>query len=95
MGVSTLCKCSSESPKLMESMINSYKGKLEGKSVILYIETPANPNNVMVDLGAIVKIRDKLIKEGINAKVFVDNTFMGLSSNLLWNKSRYSSLFCN
>ena len=78
MGVSTLhVNAGSESPKLMESMINSYKGKLEGKSVILYIETPANPNNVMVDLGAIVKIRDKLIKEGINAKVFVDNTFMG------------------
>ena len=78
MGVSTLhVNAGSESPKLMESMINSYKGKLKGKSVILYIETPANPNNVMVDLGAIVKIKDKLIKEGINAKVFVDNTFMG------------------
>ena len=78
MGVSTLhVNAGSESPKLMESMINSYKGKMEGKSVNLYLETTANTNNFMVDLGAIVKIRDKLIKEGINAKVFVDNTFMG------------------
>jgi methionine-gamma-lyase len=78
MGVSTFhVNAGSDSPKLMESKINSHKDKFKGKSVILYIETPANPNNVMVDIEAIVKIRDVLRKEGINAKVIVDNTFMG------------------
>jgi len=78
MGVSTLhVRAGSDTPKLMEDKINSNKSKLKGKTVILYIETPANPNNVMVDIQAIVKIKDKLVKEGINSKVIVDNTFMG------------------
>ena len=78
MGVSSFhVIAGSDSPTLMESKINSHKDKLKGKSVILYVETPANPNNVMVDIEAIVKIREKLRKEGINAKVIVDNTFMG------------------
>lgn len=78
MGISTFnVKAGSDSPKLVESKINSIKEKLRGKSVILYIESPANPNNVMIDIEAIVKIRDQLRKEEINAKVFVDNTFLG------------------
>ena len=70
-------KAGSDSIKLMEEKINPIKSKFKGKSVILYIETPANPNNVVVDLDGIVKIRDKLRKEGNNVKVIVDNTFMG------------------
>lgn len=78
MGVSTIhARAGSETPKLMEEKIKSHKDKLKGRSVILYIETPANPNNVMVDIEAIVKIRDSLKREGINAKVIADNTFMG------------------
>lgn len=78
MGVSTIhVRAGSDTPRLMEDKISSLKAKLKGKSVILYIETPANPNNVMVDIEAIVKIRDKLLKEGISVKVIADNTFMG------------------
>lgn len=78
IGVSTLhVNAGSDTPKLMDAKINSFKDKLKGKTVILYVETPANPNNVMVDIGAIVKIKEKLVKEKINAKVIVDNTFMG------------------
>ncbi|NMC76749.1 MAG: methionine gamma-lyase [Candidatus Methanofastidiosa archaeon] len=78
MGVSTLhINAGSDTPKLIDAKINSIKDKLKGKAVILYIETPANPNNVMVDISAIVKIKEKLVKEKIDAKVIVDNTFMG------------------
>jgi methionine-gamma-lyase len=70
-------KAGSDTPNLIEAKINSFKEKIKGKSVILYVETPANPNNVMIDIEAIVKIRDKLRKEEISAKVIVDNTFMG------------------
>lgn len=78
MEVSTLhVNAGSDTPKLMDAKINSVKDKLKGKTVILYIETPANPNNVMVDISAIVKIKEKLVKEKINAKVIVDNTFLG------------------
>lgn len=78
MGISTLnVRAGSETPKLMEEKINSLKSKLNGKSIMLYIETPANPNNVMVDIEAIVKIKNKLSEDGINVKVIVDNTFMG------------------
>ena len=69
MGVNVFhVKAGSDSIKLMEEKINPIKSKFKGKSVILYVETPANPNNVMVDLDGIVKIRDKLRKDGNNVK---------------------------
>lgn len=78
LGVKTInVKAGTDFPELTEKEINKIKADLKGRTLILYVESPANPNNVMVDIEKVVKIRDSLKKEGINAKVFVDNTFMG------------------
>ncbi|MCC5918673.1 MAG: cystathionine gamma-synthase family protein [Cryomorphaceae bacterium] len=56
--------------------------KLESDGVLdrvrlLYLETPANPTNELIDIQAWADFRDQLKSENINAKLAVDNTYMG------------------
>ncbi|HUK65392.1 MAG TPA: aminotransferase class I/II-fold pyridoxal phosphate-dependent enzyme [Anaeromyxobacteraceae bacterium] len=44
---------------------------------IIYLESPANPTNVLTDIGAARRIADRHSTGGRLVRVFVDNTFMG------------------
>lgn len=54
-----------------------------GRVAMLYLESPANPTNVLVDLEAVVAARDALF-DGAEDKppIVIDNTFLGP----LWHK---------
>lgn len=44
---------------------------------VLYVETPANPTNAMVDIAALRAFADTLTSAGARPVVMVDNTFLG------------------
>jgi methionine-gamma-lyase len=44
---------------------------------LIYLESPANPTNVLTDIGAARRVADRHSKGGRLIRVFVDNTFMG------------------
>lgn len=48
-----------------------------GKVGAIYIETPANPTNGLVDIGLARELSEQLAKEGVRPPVIVDNTFLG------------------
>jgi len=50
---------------------------LEKKLAVIYIETPANPTNVQVDIAAMSALRDELATDEHRPIVMVDNTYMG------------------
>jgi methionine-gamma-lyase len=52
-------------------------GKIGGRIVMIYAETPANPTNGLVDIRACRDIADSLEKNGRRPIVTVDNTFLG------------------
>jgi methionine-gamma-lyase len=54
-----------------------------GRISCIYVETPANPTNGLVDLGLMAQMADELAQAtGLRPKVLVDNTFLGP----LWQK---------
>lgn len=54
------------------------KAKAHGRVGAIYVETPANPTNGLVDLEYCAKLADKLGEEtGHRPPVIVDNTFLG------------------
>ncbi|TVQ79240.1 MAG: cystathionine gamma-synthase family protein [Flavobacteriales bacterium] len=59
----------------------SEKGLLDRVRMI-YIETPANPTNELIDIAPWAKFRDELKSKGNEIKLVVDNTYMGP----LWQK---------
>lgn len=59
----------------------SEKGLLDRVRMI-YIETPANPTNELIDIAPWAKFRDELRSGGNEIKLVVDNTYMGP----LWQK---------
>jgi methionine-gamma-lyase len=44
---------------------------------MIYIETPANPTNALIDIEACRAIADRYAKDGKRALIAVDNTYMG------------------
>lgn len=50
---------------------------IEDKLKMIYIETPANPTNQLVDIEACRKVADKYCKEDHHVYLAVDNTYMG------------------
>ncbi len=66
---------------------NDIKKQLETEGVLnkvrmIYIETPANPTNELIDMAPWSKFKDELQAEGMEVKMVVDNTYMGP----LWQK---------
>jgi methionine-gamma-lyase len=59
----------------------SEKGLLDRVRMI-YIETPANPTNELIDIAPWARFRDELKSKGNEIKLVVDNTYMGP----LWQK---------
>ncbi|WP_442679374.1 cystathionine gamma-synthase family protein [Sphingomonas sp. ASY06-1R] len=52
------------------------KAKAHGRVPLIYLESPANPTNALVDIEAVTASRDALF-EGEKPVVVIDNTFLG------------------
>jgi methionine-gamma-lyase len=59
------------------------KGKAQGRVALIYLESPANPTNALVDVEAVRDVRDRLFAgESEKPPIAIDNTFLGP----LWSK---------
>ena len=59
------------------------KAKGHGRTALIYLESPANPTNVLVDVEAVARVRDRHFPEGTERPpIVIDNTFLGP----LWQK---------
>jgi len=64
----------------IESVLEQAKAK--GRVPLIYLESPANPTNALVDVEAVAAARDALFSEGERPPIAIDNTFLGP----LWSK---------
>jgi methionine-gamma-lyase len=53
------------------------QAKAKGRVPLIYLESPANPTNALVDVQAVAKVRDTLFGEGERPPIAIDNTFLG------------------
>jgi methionine-gamma-lyase len=55
------------------------KAKAQGNVSLIYLESPANPTNALVDVEAVARVRDRLLgdAEGGKPPIAIDNTFLG------------------
>jgi methionine-gamma-lyase len=53
------------------------KGKEKGRVSLIYLESPANPTNQLVDVEAVVAARDAAFGENERPPIAIDNTFLG------------------
>ncbi|MFL6861726.1 MAG: cystathionine gamma-synthase family protein [Allosphingosinicella sp.] len=58
------------------------EAKAKGRVPLIYLESPANPTNALVDVEAVAAARDALFDEGERPPIAIDNTFLGP----LWSK---------
>jgi methionine-gamma-lyase len=53
-------------------------GRKRGRIAVVYVETPANPTNGLVDIAHCAELADRLkLEQGHRPPVIVDNTFLG------------------
>ena len=64
----------------IEEVIDRAKGL--GRVSLIYLESPANPTNALVDVQAVAAARDALFGDGERPPIAIDNTFLGP----LWSK---------
>ena len=63
--------------------IDAVLGKAaSGNVALIYLESPANPTNALVDVEAVAASRDAIFAEGSRPPIAIDNTFLGP----LWHK---------
>lgn len=48
-----------------------------GKLALIYLESPANPTNALVDIEAVAQARDAALAEDLRPPIAIDNTFLG------------------
>ena len=53
------------------------RAKGQGRVPLIYLESPANPTNALVDVEAVARVRDSLFPEGERPPIAIDNTFLG------------------
>jgi methionine-gamma-lyase len=53
------------------------KAKAKGRVSLIYLESPANPTNQLVDVEAVAAARDAAFAEGERPPIAIDNTFLG------------------
>ena len=53
------------------------QAKAKGRVPLIYLESPANPTNALVDVEAVAAARDALFGEGERPPIAIDNTFLG------------------
>jgi len=58
------------------------RAKSQGRVSLIYLESPANPTNALVDVQAVAAARDALFGEEERPPIAIDNTFLGP----LWSK---------
>ena len=51
------------------------RAKAQGNVAMIYLESPANPTNVLVDVEAVTAVRDRLLPD--RPPIVIDNTFLG------------------
>jgi len=59
----------------IENLINS--NEHGNKLAMIYVETPANPTNTIIDIGMCAQLAEKYAQESQEVLVAVDNTYMG------------------
>ena len=60
-----------------EALANRMRGDLRGRVKVVYVETPANPTNHLVDIARCRELADLSATEDTRPIVTVDNTYMG------------------
>jgi methionine-gamma-lyase len=53
------------------------RAKAKGRVPLVYLESPANPTNVLVDVEAVRRVVDAQFGEGERPPIAIDNTFLG------------------
>jgi len=53
------------------------KAKASGRVPLIYLESPANPTNALVDIEAVTASRDAMFDGAASPMVVIDNTFLG------------------
>jgi methionine-gamma-lyase len=53
------------------------RAKAEGRVPLIYLESPANPTNVLVDVQAVRRVRDAAFPGDDRPPIAIDNTFLG------------------
>jgi methionine-gamma-lyase len=53
------------------------KGKAKGRVSLIYLESPANPTNQLVDVEAVAAARDAAFSADARPPIAIDNTFLG------------------
>jgi methionine-gamma-lyase len=53
------------------------RAKAKGRVPLVYLESPANPTNVLVDVEAVRRVVDAQFDEGERPPIAIDNTFLG------------------
>jgi len=74
-GVSWIDFPSGASPEEIDSAIA--KGKEQGRVSLIYLESPANPTNQLVDVEAVAAARDAAFGTDQSPPIAIDNTFLG------------------
>jgi len=52
------------------------RAKAQGRVSLIYLESPANPTNALVDVQAVARVRDRLFQDN-KPPIAIDNTFLG------------------
>ncbi|RJF94036.1 cystathionine gamma-synthase family protein [Sphingomonas cavernae] len=73
-GVTWLDFPAAATKKEIEAVVE--KAKAQGNVAMIYLESPANPTNVLVDVQAVSAVRDAMF-EGEKPPIVIDNTFLG------------------
>lgn len=74
-GVSWVDFPSGASPEEIDAAIQ--KGKEKGRISLIYLESPANPTNMLVDVEAVARVRDSTFEPNDRPPIAIDNTFLG------------------
>jgi methionine-gamma-lyase len=53
------------------------RAKAQGRVSLIYLESPANPTNALVDVEAVAAARDSLFDDDQRPPIAIDNTFLG------------------
>jgi methionine-gamma-lyase len=53
------------------------RAKGMGRVPLIYLESPANPTNALVDIQAVARVRDAAFEAGERPPIAIDNTFLG------------------
>jgi methionine-gamma-lyase len=53
------------------------QAKAKGRVPLIYLESPANPTNALVDVQAVAKVRDAMFSADERPPIAIDNTFLG------------------